>query len=231
MTIVAASSWLHDRSIGSALFRHWPQERVPHVIDCAAFRPVPVAEARTALGLPTDRPLVLFLASAGVHDRRKGWDLLDAALPAVRARHPRAEVVVVGPPDPGYVAASGAPIRWLGSVEGNEALALLYTAADVTAVPSREDNMPLTAMEAQTCGRAVVAFRIGGLPDIVAHGETGYLAPAGDTARLAEGLTRALDDSQGAGHWGTAARARALATWSPQAVVPQYRRIYEGVLR
>ncbi|MCX6431885.1 MAG: glycosyltransferase [Actinobacteria bacterium] len=231
MAIVAASTWLQDRAQNSALMGAWPHHRIPHVIDCHTFGPMPMNTARGQLGLPADVPLILFLASAGITDRRKGWDLLDQALGEVRAAIPDVEVVIVGPRDVDYRSPSGTPIHWRGSIDGNEALALHYNAANVTAVPSREDNMPLTAMEAQSCGRPVVAFRIGGLPDIIEHHVTGYLAPEGNTALLAEGLTQALNDSLHQDNWGRAARQRALRTWSTTPVVEQYQAVYAQAMR
>lgn len=228
MTIVAASTWMRERVTASALMRDWPLARVPHVIDCEAFRPADRSTARQRLGLPQGTPLVLFLSSAGVGDPRKGWDLLEAALPKVRSTVPDVEVVVAGPP--GHDRDAAPRVHWLGHVAGNDALRDAYAAADVTVVPSREDNMPLTAMEAQSCGRPVVAFSIGGLPDIVAHGRTGFLAPAFDTDALADGITGALLDALGQDAWGSAARARALATWSAGVVVPAYLDLYSRIV-
>lgn len=184
-----------------------------------------------ALGLPTDRPLVLFLSSAGVTDQRKGWDLLEKSMSLVRDRHPDVELVVVGPPSPHTHTSTGVPIHWRGNVSGDASLAGLYNAANVTAVPSRDDNMPLTAMEAQRCGRPVVAFAIGGLPDIVGHHETGFLAPPFDTDALAMGLIEALDDSPQTDGWGPAARERAVATWSRRPVVDQHLDVYAEAIR
>lgn len=226
MHAVPASTWLTRAAQESALVRDWPITRVPHVVDATAFAPMDKDAARTALGLPRDVPLVLFLASAGITDERKGWDLLEHALPRVRAVHPDVQVVVVGPQQPDYTSPSGVPILWQGSVSGDETLHLLYSACDVTAAPSREDNMPLTAMEAQTCGRPVVSFDIGGLPDIVVHHGTGYLAPAFDVEALAEGVIQSIDDAGHDGNWGRAAREHATATWSAEAVVPQYLDVY-----
>ena len=230
MHIVPASSWLTQAAEESALLHTWPITRVPHVIDAAAFSPMPKADARARLGLPVDVPLLLFLASAGIADERKGWALLDKALPAVKDEYPDVRVVIVGP-QADFDSTSGVPIEWRGSISGDDALRLHYNACDVTVVPSREDNMPLTAMEAQTCGRPVVAFAIGGLPDIVAHEETGYLAEPFDTASLAAGVTSALNDSLEKDDWGLAARRRALETWSAQVVVPAYLDIYERAMQ
>lgn len=227
MTIVPASSWLEESVKSSALMRHWPITRIPHVVDSRDFFPMSMTEARSQLRLPHDVPLVLFLASAGIHDQRKGWDLLDAALSRLSTTHPNIEVVIVGPEDRTYANPQGLNIHWRGQVCGNQALRLLYNSATLTAVPSREDNMPLTAMEAQSCGRAVVAFHTGGLPDIVDHGISGVLAPLLDTKALAGAIDIAINNSR---EMGVRARERALNTWSESVVAGRYLQIYESDL-
>lgn len=230
-TVVPASTWLTRAARDSALMRDWPIVRIPHVVDADDFAPVDRQEARGTLGLAADAPTIAFLASAGVADRRKGFDLLERSLPAVLAVHPDVQLVVAGPPESGRPTVAGVPVSWLGPLQGDSALRTLYGAADVLAVPSREDNMPLTAMEAQTCGRAVVAFGIGGLPDIVDHRVTGYLAEAGALDDLARGLVEALGDARGDDRWGRAARERAVSTWSGPVVVRQYLDAYAQAMR
>lgn len=234
LELVAASSWMASRVSSSALMRSWPLSTVPHPIDCQVFTPRERAIARQHLGIDGSGPVVLFLSSAGTSDTRKGWDLLHGALQRVRRTHPGARALIVGPtsaeqarPQDGDARADDQSLIWAGTVKDDARLAWHYAAADVVAVPSREDNMPLTAMEAQACGRSVVAFRIGGLPDIVEHGRTGLLADAIDIDLLADALESALDDALGADAMGRAARDRAVALWSDEPVVNGYLRVYE----
>lgn len=226
MTIVPASTWLEESARASALMHHWPIVRIPHVIDCDAFAPMDMETARAALGLPSGVPLILFLASAGIHDERKGWDLLDEALIRIRRDHPEIEVVVVGPPDPNFLSRSGVKLHWRGSVSGNEVLRLLYCSTHLTVVPSREDNMPLTAMEAQTCGKQVVAFDIGGMPDILQSPATGQLVPPFDTMKLAHSISHTLANVSNGSNSGVTARNRALETWAVPIVSKKYLDIY-----
>jgi len=226
-----ASTWLTHAASTSALMGRWPITRIPHVVNTDVFSPRDKVDARRKLGLPEESPLILFLASAGIQDDRKGFDLLEQALPAVKAAHPDVSLAIAGPPNPQYISPSGIPIHWQGPIHEDRKLALLYSAADVLAVPSREDNMPLTAMEAQSCGRPVVAFDIGGLPDIVEHDVTGYLSPSGDLNGYAQGLNLALNQATSRTVWGDVARQRALTTWSGQVVVQQYRDLYAEVTR
>jgi glycosyltransferase involved in cell wall biosynthesis len=224
--VVAASTWMHDAVQASALMHDWPVSTIAHVIDCDIFQPTEMFAARNSLGLPTEVPLILFLAGGGIHDMRKGWDLLEQALGKIRTAIPTCEVVIVGPIDETYTNPSDIKLHWRGNISSNEILALHYNAANITVVPSREDNMPLTAMEAQSCGKPVVAFAIGGLNDIVEHNATGHLAAANNTDDLAQGIINAINDSRHDNTWGRRARARALETWSPAPVVNQYLDVY-----
>jgi len=232
--MVPASAWLAEDTKESALLRMQPVTRIPHVVDTRIFAPMEKPKARAALALPSG-PVVLFLASAGIGDERKGWDLLEPALIQARKNHPSLQVLVVGPrPDEhSRVAVEdrvAAPIRWHGPVATSDQLRTLYSASDVVAVPSREDNMPLTAMEAHSCGRPVIGFRVGGLPDIVDQDVTGHLARPFDTAAFAEGLGLLLERSLTGNDLAHAARARALQVWSPDVVVPAYISLYETAL-
>ncbi len=173
ITFAAASSWMAECLQRSALLQHAPMIRVPHVLG-SAFRPgSDQAAARVRTQLPAGVPLILFISSGGIADSRKGWDLLESALPAVQARFPDAEVVILGPKSPDHRSPSGVRLHWAGSILDDERLADYYAATDITVVPSREDNMPLSAMEAQTMGRPVAAFAIGGLADRVVHPANG----------------------------------------------------------
>lgn len=224
MTMVPASAWLEDCVRRSALMGAWPIARIPHVVDTETYGPMSMTAARSLLGLPNDRTLVLFLASAGIGDHRKGWDLLEPALTLLRRARPDVEAVVVGPPSQEPLPI---PVRWLGEIHDDQRLRAAYAAADVVAVPSRADTMPLTAMEAQACGTPVVAFRIGGLPDIIDPDSTGALADPWDTKDLARALGHALDNRRA---WGSAARRRAVRLWSPRIVAGQYQALYEAMV-
>lgn len=229
MPLIAASSHFAGLAQESALARDWSIRRIPHVIDTEEMAPNERSEARRALGIRHDDPIVLFLSSGGVEDQRKGFDLLLEAMCQVIDTIPHVQVLVVGPHSPSEQRINKIPVHFFGTTGSNETLRLLYNAADVTAVPSREDNMPLTAMEAQACGCAVVAFDLGGLPDIVEHRKTGFLAVPLDTGVFAEGLILALGDSRDRQSWGSAARLRAEREWSSPVVVSQYLDAYEEV--
>ena len=226
--VVTPSRWLADCVAGSALMGHWPVSVVPNVLDTQVFKPLDRAFSRHALNLAPDAYIVLFGALGGSRDARKGYDLLLATLAVLAGRRADIRCVVLGQGEPERGAALPFPVTWMGHVSDDATLALLYSAADVVVTPSRQENLPKSATEAHACACPVVAFDCGGLPDVVEHGATGYLARAFDPADLARGIDWVLEDRERRRALGAAARARALRLWSPRAVLPAYLEVFEA---
>jgi len=223
MHLLPASNWLTQATRESALMGDWPITQIPHIVDTNLFT--------TSTGqVKIDRqPVVLFIASAGVYDSRKGADLLIEALkdPAITQR---LKAIIVGPrptaeEEERISSSINHDIVFHGEARGDQELIDLYSQADITVVPSREDNMPIAAMESQSCGTPVVAFRIGGLPDIVNPTTSGYLAEPENTHDLAIGIMAVLGQDLR-----ESTRQHAVATWSPEVIVPQLINIYSEVL-
>jgi glycosyltransferase involved in cell wall biosynthesis len=109
-------------------------------------------------------------------------------------------------------------------------LARLYREATALVSPFVDEGLGLVAIEAQLSGMPVVAFRSGGLTDIVEDGRTGLLVPPGHVAELAQALDRLLALGDAGAEWGREGRRRALATFAPEAVAQRYVEIYRGAL-
>lgn len=232
MQIVAPSKWLADCARKSALFRDFPVTIIPNVLDTGIFQPLDRDYCRQSLGLPHDRKIILFGAMGGESDPRKGYDLLREALERLAQSRDVENVlcVVFGQGEPEAPQNQHFPIRWMGKVHDDATLVLLYNSADVMVVPSRQENLPQTATEAQACGCPVVAFDCTGLSDAVVHRETGYLAKAFDVSDMAQGLEWILVDAVRQAELGRAARERALRLWAPEVVVPQYLSVYRSAI-
>ena len=110
-------------------------------------------------------------------------------------------------------------------------LRALYSAADAMVIPSRQDNLPNTGLEANVCGTPVVAFDTGGLPDIVADRTTGALAEPFEPASLASAIRWVLEDPHRRRELGAAAKQRAEQLWAPSRIASLYAEIYENVTR
>lgn len=230
MHIVTPSRWLADCARQSVLMRDWPVTCIPNTLDIDVWRPVDKALARQLLQLPHDVPLLLFGAMGGGQDPRKGFDLLQAALNYLRGQMPGLELVVFGQSAPKAPVDIGFPVHYTGHLYDDVSLRLLYSAADAMVIPSRQDNLPNTGVEAHACGTPVVAFNACGLPDIVEHQRTGYLANAFDALDLAAGLQWVLADAERRLALGQAARAKAITTWASEIVSQQYVSIYQAAI-
>jgi glycosyltransferase involved in cell wall biosynthesis len=181
--------------------------------------------------LPQDPPVVL---AYGRITPDKGFDLLIAAFAFVHAELPRARLVVAGDGD--ARAALEAQARELGlngAVElpgwvPPERVPTMINEATVVAMPSRwREAFGLVALEAATMARPVVATRTGGLEEVVADRKTGLLVPGEDPAALADALLELLNDPERATLLGQAGRARAQRSFSLDAQLDAYQRIYE----
>ena len=117
-------------------------------------------------------------------------------------------------------------VRFLGKQEPVEEI---LSIADVFVMPSGSETFGLAALEAMACGVPVVASEIGGLPELVVDGETGYLCPLGDIDAFAERAARLLGNAEHQQEMAAAARRRAVEVFDVDKVVPRYEDYYERV--
>jgi len=103
-------------------------------------------------------------------------------------------------------------------------------ASDVFLLPSETESFGLAALEAMACGVPVVASDVGGVPEVVTHGETGLLAPVGDVAAMARHVARLLGDEGARVRFAEAARARVEAHFRLDPIVTRYEALYRRVL-
>jgi len=120
-------------------------------------------------------------------------------------------------------------VRWLGA-QTQAQLAPLYRAATAVVIPSEGEGLGLVAVEAQLCETPVIAFRSGGLPDVVSDGVTGILTPPGDVRALAVAMDALLARADRGASLGRAGRDAALARFSPAVAATHYQSIYESVV-
>ena len=190
---IAPSRWLaHEAKAG--LWRQHQVAHIPNGVPVDVYFPVPRDAARQALGLDTSERVVAVMAE-NLSERRKGWTYLQGALE--RLREPRLRVLLIGSGGAkGHVPSPHAGTA-VGPVESVAVQRLLLSAAECLVHPAPVHNLPNVVLEALACGRPTVAFPVGGLPDMVRPGSTGWLAvdvtPVALAAALAEALSRLPD--------------------------------------
>ena len=124
----------------------------------------------------------------------------------------------------------GMKANYLGWLNDDISLRLVYCAADVFVLPSIQENLPNTIMEAMACGTPCVAFRQGGLPDLVEHERNGYLAQPFDPMDLARGIAWVLEDGERRRALSLEARQKIEGEFSLDEVARRYVRLYEELV-
>jgi starch synthase len=211
-------------------------------IDAEIYRPMPSEATLANLGVDPSLPFALF---AGRVTRQKGLHLLLAAALKISPSHQL--VIVASSPDTPEIGAEVADLAervrsergnlvWIGRFIPLEDLIHLYTGAAVFVCPSVYEPFGLVNLEAMACETAVVASRVGGIPEIVVEGETGYLIDydPGDlesfTTDLAARVDQLLSDSALAAQMGKAGRQRVLRHFGWPAIAARTVELYDSLL-
>jgi glycosyltransferase involved in cell wall biosynthesis len=195
-------------------------------VDTDRFRPGPEREAtRARLGLASD---ALVVGHVGRLVAVKDHPTLFRAFDEVRRRVPQAVLVCVGdgPLEAELRARAGPGVRLVGH---HADVADVLRAFDVFALPSRNEGISNTILEAMATGLPVVATAVGGNPELVTDGVTGALVPGGDVQALAAAVERYLTDSGRRRHHGLLARDTARERFGMEPMVRAYEAVWRRV--
>jgi alpha-maltose-1-phosphate synthase len=217
-----------------------PPERVRVIrngVDTSEYAPDPGTDVLAHYGVDPARPAVVFV---GRITRQKGLPVL---LRAARAVDPQAQLVIcAGQPDTPELAAevtalveqlreTRSGVVWLPGMLAKREVIQLLTHATAFACPSLYEPLGIVNLEAMACGTAVVASRVGGIPEVVADDETGLLVPPDDPAALAGALNRLLRDPGRASWMGERGRRRAVTEFGWPAIAAQTAALYAELAR
>jgi glycosyltransferase involved in cell wall biosynthesis len=228
VNFILPSRWMKSVANRSVVGRDRPLTVIPNAIDVERFKPIDQVAARALLGLPADRVLLLFGGVLSDTDPRKGFGLLHAALEDLSktAWAEQISICIFGSDMRSDGFIHGMPVRYVGQLHDDVSLVALYSACDVFLAPSLQDNLPNTVMEAGACGRPSVAFDIGGMPDLIEHGVSGWLAAPGDSAAFAEGIVQMVRSQSFRIAAGAAARRQAVRSFSYDVVAAAHLAAY-----
>jgi glycosyltransferase involved in cell wall biosynthesis len=227
--IVTPSRWMADQARNSILSGAADVQCIPYGIDLDTFSPKDQASARNALGIRQDAKVILFVA-ARVIQGRKGLGYLFEALGSIRANEDIL-LLTVGNSEPSQQQLQRYEQKHLGHIADDTKLSLVYSAADLYVLPTLADNLPLTVQESLASGTPVVAFDVGGLPEMIAHLATGYLARYKEAADLATGIRKILDDDALRLQMRETCRSFAVKHYDLNRQANRYVELYEHVIR
>lgn len=224
--IVTPSRWLGDEVKRSPLLSRFRTTIIPYGLDTDVFQPQDRRIARELLGIPQDARVLLFVA-AGLNEYRKGFQYLLEALAGV---DDSSKMVLVSVGD-GHLKGLE-QFRYLRcqTIHNDRFLSFIYSAADIFVAPSLADNLPNTVLESIACGTPVVAFSVGGIPEMVRPGITGCLANPADSIGLRSAIVGLLRNEDKRLEMSVHCRRVALADYALNIQASRYLKIYEEML-
>jgi len=227
LMINGLSGWLARCAQQSALFKGRHVVNLPNPIDTELFKPVDKDFSRELLNLPKDKKIVLFGAMNATVDPNKGFAELSQALSMLKSTD--IELVVFGSGKPLAPPDFGFKTHYLGHLSDDLSLKILYSTADVMVVPSLQENLSNAIMESLSCGTPVVAFNIGGNPDMIDHKQNGYLAVPYEPSDLASGIEWVLNSPEYRSLCNNA-REKVVREFESSKVAKQYMELYSRIL-
>lgn len=229
---VTCSKWLCKEAKHSSLLKEHTIQSIPNPIDTHFFKPLDKHEARKKLNLPNDKNIILFV-SQRVTDNRKGMDLFIEAINYIAKEYPEIKknscIAILGGHAEEIANLLSLPTYPLGYVSDKENIRDVYNAASVFVLPTREDNLPNTIMEAMACGVPCVSFKVGGIPEMIDHLHNGYVAKEHNPQDLAQGIKWVLNNANYT-QLSTAAIEKVIHTYSERNVAEQYINLYYEAL-
>ena len=219
--VVDLCRWMQGYSSASGALGRYVHHIIRNSIDTSIFKPYDRQSVRNILEIPSEKKVLMF-ASQKISNYRKGYDLLQKALEHVSDCF----LLVVGA---GFDdVPDKKEVRYLGTVKDERLMAYCYAAADAFLLPSREDNLPNTMVEALCCGTPVVTMPNGGMADIVQNGVNGYISEEVSS----EGFAKAINDcmAKGVGLSRNEISERAHGLFSPSVQAKAYMSVFRNVI-
>ncbi len=229
---VTCSSWLSEEGRRSELLKHANFQPIPNPIDTSVFKPLDKDACRKHFNIPKADSYLLF-AAAKLSDKRKGLNYLVDALKLLKQDESFDQNLIIlafGQKDAGMLSALPYPVHHFGSISGVEEVSKVYNSADVFVSPALQDNLPNTVMEAMACGVPSIAFKTGGLADLIDDKVNGYLPPLEDAQALSVSIKVLLNDKVKLAEFSKASRNKVETHFAKPVVAARYHELYAKLL-
>ncbi len=233
ITFVACSQWLENEAKKSKLLSGQMVTNIPNPINTNLFKPGNKEDARKRLVLPKDKKLLLF-GALKITDKRKGIDYFVESCNLLAEQYPQMKdelgVVVFGNQSSYLQELIPFPVYSQSYVTTEKELVSIYNAVDLFLIPSLEDNLPNTIMEAMACGVPCIGFNVGGIPEMIDHLHNGYVAKYKSSEDFANGIYWALNESEYKA-LSEEAHRKVITNYSESVIAKRYISLYNKVTR
>jgi glycosyltransferase involved in cell wall biosynthesis len=192
---VSPSRWLFDCTKKALLTRNKPVFCIPNALDGTIFKPFDKPAAKQILNIDPTETIIAFGAVA-IESPYKGLTYMLEALQILHREGLEKTTVMIFGSNYNKQVADAIPFktRFMGHLNDEYSMVLMYNSADVLVVPSLADNLPTVITEAMSCGTPVVGFHVGGIPDLIDHKKNGYVAQYKDAGDIARGILFCIEN-------------------------------------
>lgn len=230
INFVGCSQWLTLKAKDSALTAKQTVLNIPNPININLFQPLSKLNARLQFNLPKNMKLILF-GAAKTTNKRKGIDyFINACLELRQTSSTAIGVVLYGKDSDLLKDKFTLPTFSLGYIQSEKEIIQLYNAVDLFVLPSLEENLPNSIVEAMACGVPCVGFEIGGIPELIDHLHNGYIAKYKSSTDLAQGLKWVLENNEDSA-LSQEARRKVVDNFSESKVAQKYISLYNSIIK
>ena len=196
--VSASSKWLIERARNSILKPSIIESKVIHYgIDLEVFMPVDKLNVRRELELPSDAFVILFIANQGVANQYKDFSTIEKAIHQVaQVNQDRLIYCISVGGSAGEKRVGKLIFKHYAYQSAPSKIARFYQAADLYLHAAKVEAFGLVIAEAMACGVPVIATSVGGIPEVVSHGETGYLVPQGNSELMAQRINELISQDE-----------------------------------
>jgi glycosyltransferase involved in cell wall biosynthesis len=232
IVFVTSSNWLSDEAKKSSLLQGYRIESIPIPVNTNLFKPLNKDTIRKKYSFDPNMLYVLF-AATNINDKRKGFSYFLDSLNIIKEKYRelsnKLSLVVFGKSKEEILSMIPFPVVNLHFISSQEIITEIFNAVNLFVIPSLEDNLPNIIMESLSCGTPVVGFKTGGIPQMIDHFVTGYLADYKSSDDLARGIYWCLCEAD-ENVLSTQSRTKALNFFSEKVVANQYLNLYKDVI-
>jgi glycosyltransferase involved in cell wall biosynthesis len=224
--LVTPSRWLAEEARKSALLSGHPIAVIPYGIDTESFQPRERRLAREKHGIPLEAKTILFVADS-TSERRKGLKVLLEALIGLEDSE-QYFFIIIGRGVSKEVLESR--FKTIDFLDDELSLSYVYSTADVFVIPSLQDNLPNTTIEALACGIPTIGSNVGGIPEVIRDGQTGLVIPPGDPTALRQAIVSLLASPERRASMASESRRVALHEYSLDIQTQKYQSLYQQLI-
>ncbi|MCL2792954.1 MAG: glycosyltransferase [Spirochaetaceae bacterium] len=228
---ISPSNFEKDAFYKSALFQNSQSSCtvIPNIIPENIFKPVNKQVVKELYQIPSNKKVIGFGAAYDITNKKsiKGGHLLIEALKKI-SKKSNYYFVIFGNDNLSFINEIGLSTFATGFISNPYILSSIYNLCDVFVCPSLVENLPNVCLESLFCGIPVAAFNTGGIPDIVKHKKTGYLASCFDTEDLFNGIMYCIDNYD---ELSRNALAKAQTEFDNEIILKKHIELYESILK